>query len=517
MSARLTKTRRVLLGVFLLVAACATSASAAPVLRPSVSSGWPVIAPSGANAYVAGDGRVLASTPIDRGPAEDAGYSEGFSSRGTRLWLAPSQVNCGNCDGPSVPLLSAAGILSPIGWIGDGPYALDLNGKSVRACNGAIADDASCYELELNPIPGHEGGPAYISRVGVWSFSDAMMPGLFDDTIDQPAVAFDSTTVYMAIEGQLVALDRASGRLLWRQMFSGYQTGLQRAADGTIVLGVRDVGTPRPDQTVVVDFAPTGEERWRAAVPGRAVAFAVDPRGPTAYVGLANAVVAVSAGTVRTIRGVGALSSLAVAPNGQVVVGAVTDIVAGKWLGIVSGLDGQGRLQWRFEQPLEDSFERVATPAFARDGSVLVTIGRLLFRLDPRRAAAPAPAAAQLVVRSGRIRSGGPEQVCPTGRPDSCDQPIPASTVIELRLPRGTPRVRVSVLLQRTDGSGTASRQEILGRAGSRWIALRNGSTFCSDCGGLPAPAPPGQYVVRAVWSFHGHTLTARAPLTIVS
>jgi len=488
------------------------NAVAAPVVRPAVVPGWPVLGPSGGDVFVAPNGTVLSSVPLEA--ANDHGLSEGVSAHGTPLWRVPYRPVCGNCDGPAVPTLSTTGVLGPIGWFGDGLWALDLAGRDVPPCAGAIGPDGSCYAVTRNLDP---GGPASVTRVGVWSFTDAAMPRLLEDTIEQPTLAFGPTAVYVQIPddvgSQLIALDRASGALLWRQAFPVRVLGPQRLADGTLVLSMPTAGATA---TSVIGLAPSGAEAWHASVPGSAYALVADPAGATAYLGVGRSVVAVTHGAARTLlRSSHQPRRLALGPQRTLLVGTLAGGSLAP-LAEISGFDRTGRLRWRFEQPVEYG-DDIGTPAVADDGTVLVSVGDLLFRIDPSRSGPAPTAGARLVVRSPRMRSDGAEQLCPTGRPASCSPATPRGTVVELRLPRGTPRVTVTMSLHaRSDPLTDVWSARILAGAGSQWVAVRQPSEDCPDCGSGPVATTPGPYVLSAAWKVGGHLHRLRAAVTIV-
>ena len=498
--------------VLILAGMTPATAGATPV-TPAAVPGWPVIAPDSGSAFVAGDGTVLSSVPVDTG-GSDHGLTEGFSSHGVTMWRVPYRAVCGNCDGPAVPSLGPTGVLGPIGWFGDGLWALDLAGQDVTPCPGAIGPDGDCYGLKLNANP---GGPVAVTRVGVWSFSDDSMPRLYDDEIEQPTMAFDATTVYVQVPGgagsQLLALDRASGRLRWRMTFTARLLGPQRARDGTIVVATRGSGA---SATTVLGLAPTGAQRWRASLAGPAVTLLANPWGPGAYLARQHSVVLAGSGRAPLFTTSGFVRALVPSPDGTLVVAARAQ--AAQPLAIVSGLDRAGHVRWRFRQPIASYGGDVATPAVTGDGTVLMPVGDLLFRLDPRRAAPAAPAAPRLLVRSRRIRFEGPEQLCVGGKRTTCTPGTAHGTVAELRLPRGTPHVRVTMTLHATsDPLTNVWEARFLAGAGTSWVAVNQPIGDCPDCGAAPVAVAPGAYVLTAAWSARGRTHRLRTTITVVS
>jgi len=81
------------------------------------------------------------------------------------------------------------------------------------------------------------------------------------------APAIDDTTVFVGAGHALLALDRATGREIWRARFSGEASTRPVLTDGLVLVGSRD------DALYALDAA-TGAERWRFATGGDIVASA---------------------------------------------------------------------------------------------------------------------------------------------------------------------------------------------------------------------------------------------------
>jgi outer membrane protein assembly factor BamB len=229
---------------------------AARAVGPLPVPGWPVGA-AGSTTFVAADGTVVSSG------LSTAAYTLG----GRKLWQDNDRSGCGNCYADATPMLSAAGVVGPIGFGGgDHIWALDLAGRDVVPCPGVTGPDNDCYSLDRDPQ-----GTALLRRTGsvAWTYTDAAMPTLYEylQPLARDQVAFVGDVVAIQIsagvDSQVVALDRATGRLLWRYgpldpYVRSVVAGPAALPDGTLLLFTRRNSS---NDTVVVALtlrAPSG-------------------------------------------------------------------------------------------------------------------------------------------------------------------------------------------------------------------------------------------------------------------
>jgi outer membrane protein assembly factor BamB len=185
----------------------------------------------------------------------------------------------------------------------------------------AVADGKVAWELRLGKVGNPNQQPNY--------------PG----ARSTPTVTADAVYA-LGSDGDLVAVDRRSGRERWRRQLRtdfGGIPGDWAYAESPLVDGDAVVVAPGGKTSVVSLDAQTGNERWRATVPGNELAS------------YASAVVALAAG--------------------------VKQYVCFLQKGVV-GLDGAtGRLLWRYDEPAAGSVANVATP-IVRDGQVFASSQR---------------------------------------------------------------------------------------------------------------------------------------------
>lgn len=482
--------------------------SAAAASTPAVVSGWPVQAPPGGDVYAVPGGPIL----VAGGTAFTGTEVAGHASSGRIRWHATVGPTCGNCYGPAIPLLSPTGVLGPIGDFGGGLSAFDRSGVPVPACAGAIADDGDCYRVAIDPtlVPPRLA----VERPGRWRLVVDDIP-LSDYDLQQPTVAFagDVVVVHSPTADRILGIRRDTGTLLWNRPAPPGTLGPVAPGDGI----VRVAG---PGREVSALSPATGEPLWRADLPGAPLRMlaGADRSGIVvmARVGTRRAVVHVDGdGRARTVvsRPTATVDLGAVGPDGTVYL--TRSDLSRSGMGEVSAIDMRGDVRWRFAQPLGRSGGVGAPAIVGRD--VVVTIGRLMYRLRPsRRAAAPPRRMARLDMAASRFRMAGDVSTCATGSRSSCRPSTPLGTVARLRLSRAAAGSDVRVTLVRVGASGSHpvwSAPVFRGRTGSQWLAI---SASERSPGAGPAAPAPGRHSLVA----RGGTGTTRwavsAPVVVV-
>lgn len=271
----LRPSRAGMLGVALCLALGAPAVATPPHAR--VAPGWPVMSNGPSAALVPlPTGGVVQISPE---PTAGASFQQtAFTSSGDVLWNTFDSAGCGNCDGGAYPRVQADGTIGPVGYLGDGFWSLDSDGRRIAGCTGTVRADTTCVDAELLPnyrVPGNPTATtlrATRAGVAVWRTPVTGFPALTPDFLNhEPVVVDDAGVGYVRLTGTdpqrpslLLAFDAATGAERWRQ--EGTTASLDRRLlaalpDGVLVERVRN------GETTVAAIDAAGAVRWQVPAP----------------------------------------------------------------------------------------------------------------------------------------------------------------------------------------------------------------------------------------------------------